>query len=205
MQFIEYRMTDIDAGGKNGRITADVLSSLRRTGKARLLYAPKVLTNSGEQATVKAVREVIYPTQFAVWGGNTNTNMVATASAPSVEPGGFETREAGVLLTVLPEMADGGSMICLTLTPGVVDEPDWKDYGGKYVDAKGKEQEAKMEMPFFHTQSLTTSISVKDGATVLLGGGMPCKDPAKVVYAFVTARRVGLDGTPLRAPPAPSK
>ena len=61
-----------------------------------------------------------------------------------------------------------------------------------------------MEMPFFHTQTVTTSISIKDGATVLLGGGMPSRDPAKVVYTFVSARRVGLDGKPLKSVAVPA-
>jgi len=111
-----------------------------------------------------------------------------------VEPSGLEVREVGVILQVMPEVTPDGSLINLTMSPQLVSEPEWKDYGAKYADSKGKEQQAKMDVPFFHAQTATTSISIKDGATLLFGGGMPSKDPTKVVYAFVTARRVGMDG-----------
>jgi general secretion pathway protein D len=155
------------------------------------------------EATVKGVTEVIYPTEFTVTPVGTNTNTTVTADGTITEPGSFETREVGVILQVLPEVTLDGSMINLTMTPQVVYEPEWKDYGGRFAGPKGKGEGAKMEVPFFHTQMVTTSISIKDGATVLLGGGMPAKDPAKVVYAFVTARRVGLDGKPLKSAAVP--
>jgi len=203
VQYVEFELADIDAIGKTGRVEQDALRSLWQKGRGKLLHAPKVVTQSGAEATVKGVREVIYPTEFTVAPVGTNTNTTVTAHETIVEPGAFETREAGVILQVLPEVTSDGGMINLTMTPQVVSEPEWKDYGGKYLDAKGKEQSVKMEVPFFHTQTVTTSISIKDGATVLLGGGMPSRDPTKVVYAFVSARRIGLDGKPLKSAATP--
>jgi type II secretory pathway component GspD/PulD (secretin) len=202
VQYSEFDLSDIDAIARQGKVIADALNALRQKGKARLVHAPRVVTQSGSEATVKGMRECIYPTAFTVVA--TSANLAAHGSVS--EPGAFETREVGVILQVLPELTPDGSMICLTLTPQVVDEPEWKDYGSTYVDSKGKEQKARMEVPFFHTSTVTTSICLKDGANVLIGGGMPSKDPSKVVYVFVMARRVGLDGKPLSFPaPEPAK
>jgi len=74
VQFVEFELADIDAIAKQGRIATDKLNALRQKGKSRLLYAPRAVTQSGSEATVKGVREVIYPTTFLVWPGGTNTN-----------------------------------------------------------------------------------------------------------------------------------
>ena len=54
-----------------------------------------------------------------------------------------------------------------------------------------------MRMPFFHTHSIQTRIAIRDGATVLFGDGTPTRDGKKIVYSFVTARLIGLDGKSL--------
>jgi hypothetical protein len=54
-----------------------------------------------------------------------------------------------------------------------------------------------MEQPFFYTLSLSTSLLVTDGQTVLAGGGMTTRDGNKIVYTFVTARLLRSNGKPL--------
>lgn len=61
-------------------------------------------------------------------------------------------------------------MINLTLTPEVVTEPDWRDYGQEYTDANGQVLRIPIEQPFFHTRSISTSIMIYNGATVVMGG-----------------------------------
>lgn len=160
-----------------------VLHLLQQSGRADVLSAPKVTTKSGTEATIKVVTEYIYPTEFTV------TPITATAAGGAgaaqivggvVEPGSFETREVGVILTVLPEVSPEGQMINLTLTPEVVSEPEWHDYGSVYRDAQGNEQRLNMQQPFFHTRTISTSIQIYNGATVVMGG-------------MITERRVGAD------------
>jgi len=175
------------------------LTALRQKGKAELLAAPKVVTQSGLEATVKGVTEMIYPTEFcAAPVAGTNTNTTATAADAVVEPGGFETREVGAILTVLATVTPESRLISLTLAPQLVFEPEWRDYGYTCTNADGSVEVVHMEQPFFHSESLQTSVLVNHTETVLLGGGMPSKDPEKVVYMFVTARLIGTDGKPLK-------
>ena len=56
------------------------------------------------------------------------------------------------------------------MTPQVVSEPEWRNYGSTYIDPNGNEQQLNMEQPFFHTRSISTSISIYNAATVVMGG-----------------------------------
>lgn len=152
-----------------------VLHLLSQKGNTDLLSAPKVTTQSGSEATMKVVTEYIYPTEFTVTGiAGADDGGVAGAGAgvvgAVVEPSGFETREVGVILSVVPEVSPEGQMINLTMTPEVVTEPVWKNYGSTYTDENGNVQQLNMEQPFFFTRSVSTSISIYNGATVVMGG-----------------------------------
>jgi general secretion pathway protein D len=148
-----------------------VLHALEQRGFADLLSAPKVTTQAGQDATIKVVTEYIYPTDFTVSPiTSTAVNGTTASNGGIVEPGGFETREVGVILNVLPDVSPEGRMINLTMTPEVVSEPEWKDYGSVFTDANGNETRLRMEQPFFHTRSVSTSISIYNGATVVMGG-----------------------------------
>jgi general secretion pathway protein D len=149
-----------------------VLHALNQRANTDLLSAPKIVTRSGNEATIKVVTEYIYPTEFRVEGlqaeGQTGT---ATTTAAVVEPTGFEMREVGVILQVLPEVSTDGQMINLVMSPRVVSEPEWRNYGSRYPDPiTGQYIELPMEQPFFPVRSVMTSISIYNGATVVMGG-----------------------------------
>ncbi len=148
-----------------------ILHAIEQKGNADLLSAPKVTTKSGAEATIKVVTEYIYPTEFTVTPITATTAAgVAAVAGGIVEPGAFETREVGVILSVMPEVSPEGQMINLTMTPEVVTEPIWRNYGSVYTDASGNTQTLNMEQPFFHTRTVTTQISIYNGATVVMGG-----------------------------------
>lgn len=149
-----------------------VLHMLQQRGHADLLSAPKVTTKSGNEATIKVVTEYIYPTEFEIkslsnlgGGGDSQIILPEGVSPFAAEPSIFETREVGVILSVLPEVSTEGQMINLNMTPKVVSEPTWHDYGLMFGDIR-----VPMEQPFFHTRSVNTSISIYNGATVVMGG-----------------------------------
>lgn len=148
-----------------------VLHALEQRGYADLLSAPKVTTQAGQEATIKVVTEYIYPTDFEVTPvTGTSPTGASTIRGGVVEPSGFETREVGVILSVLPDVSPEGRMINLTMTPEVVSEPEWKDYGSVYTDDDGNENRLSMQQPFFHSRAISTSISIYNGATVVMGG-----------------------------------
>jgi general secretion pathway protein D len=153
-----------------------ILHLLQQNGNADLLSAPKVTTRSGTEASIRVVTEYIYPTAFEVNGGQIGNNTGANANnanivqETTVTPTDFQTREVGVLLTVLPEVSPDGNMINLTMQPQVVTEPTWYQYGSTVRRADGSEMTLNMPQPFFHVRSLNTQISIYDGATVVMGG-----------------------------------
>ncbi len=144
-------------------VVLHMLSSKQNTD---LLSAPKVVAQAGFKATIKVVTEYIYPTEYDV----ELLNMIDEDGnefpvGAVVEPQNFLMREVGVILEVTPEVTPDGSMINLTLSPSVVSEPTWKNYGSILGNFQ-----LPMEQPFFPVRSLATSVQIYNGATVVMGG-----------------------------------
>ena len=152
-----------------------ILHMLSQRSNTDVLSAPKVVTKSGAEAVIKVVTEYIYPTTYEIVYPQQQTATITTGNQPMitpvVQPGGFETREVGVILQVVPEVSAEGQMINLTMNPQVVSEPDWHDYG---MDMPGLDVDhpthLPMMQPFFHIRSVSTSVSIYNGATVVMGG-----------------------------------
>ena len=115
-----------------------ILHMLSQRSDTDLLSAPKVVTQSGQQAVIKVVTEFIYPQDYDVQlQSSSSSSGHSSGSSQSailavVEPQNFTMREVGVILDVTPTYseANGGS-IDLELKPQVVDDPIWKNYGMK--------------------------------------------------------------------------
>lgn len=152
-----------------------ILHALEQKGHADLLSAPKVTTQSGREAQIKVVTEYIYPSDYTIEPGvsptlNADGSIQSAGTPPVVTPAEFQTREVGVILTVLPEVSTEGQMINLTMSPEVVTDPTWRNYGQTYTDAAGNILQIPIEQPFFHSRSIQTSILIYNGATVVMGG-----------------------------------
>ncbi len=171
-----------------------VLHMLSTKKNSDLLSAPKVVTASGREATIKVVTEYIYPTNYEVEmleSDNGDDDGGTTYAGAVVEPSDFMTREVGVILSVTPEVAPDGSRIYLRLAPSVISEPIWKNYGSEYPMSvpventviesvlgglipytryETKMAQLNMEQPFFPVRSVVTELDVYNGATVVMGG-----------------------------------
>ena len=175
-----------------------ILHMLSQRSDTDLLSAPKVVTKSGQEATIKVVTIYRYPQDYDVTIQSTSSSSSSTSVSgssgggdgkilPMVEPQNFETQDVGVILTVTPELSAEGQMINLSLTPKVISEPDWKDYGMKVPMSavmsessqslallSGSEDmnwfQVPMEQPFFKERSIDTHISIYNGATIVMGG-----------------------------------
>jgi type II secretory pathway component GspD/PulD (secretin) len=190
-QFVAFDPKDIGRLALTG-ITTDSLLALWKDGRAELLSAPRIVTQSGQQATIKGVTEYIYPTDFTVaHDGGTNASAVVGAV---VVPSSFETREVGTILEVMPEVSPDGGMINLTLSPELVLEPTWQEYGVPYTDSNGNQQEPHMPQPFFKTCHFRTSILIASGHRILITGGTPTRDGEQIIYTFIMARIIGIRG-----------
>jgi len=169
----------------NGLDVSMILRMLQSKRGTDLLSAPKVVTQNGNEATIKVVREYIYPTEYTTdpvmsSGGDSGTSVQIGAV---VTPGGFAMREVGVILQVIPEVTPDGQMINLTMAPAVVTEPTWEEYGSRIpmYDANGNVvidpttgmpmySIISMRQPIFPVRSISTKIQIYNGATVIMGG-----------------------------------
>jgi general secretion pathway protein D len=174
-----------------------ILHMLSQRSDTDLLSAPKVVTKSGQEATIKVVTIYRYPQDYDVTIQSTSSSSSSSVGGggsggdgkilPMVEPQNFETQDVGVILTVTPELSAEGQMINLSLTPKVISEPDWKDYGMKVPMSAVMSESAQtmamvtgsddmnwfqvpMEQPFFKERSIDTHISIYNGATIVMGG-----------------------------------
>ena len=155
-----------------------VVHALDQNGHSDLLSAPRVTTRSGVNAQIQVVQEIIYPTEFEVTQP-TIQGEGALVTPPTVTPGGFETRETGVILNVTPTVGPDGYTIDLTLIPEVAELVDWLQYGSAITlpetDALGNHTGDRtytynIPQPVFHSRNVTTSIVIWDGQTVVMGG-----------------------------------
>jgi type II secretory pathway component GspD/PulD (secretin) len=203
--FVAFENADIETiamSAPTGIVDQASLFELRRKGKGQLLFAPKFVTQSGAEATVKGVTEHIYPTEFTVEPivgyASGNTKGSPQPIGLGVEPGGFETREVGIIMTVLPEVSREGSLITLTLAPEAVYDPEWEDFGWTSHGPDGTKTHHQMRQPFFHTQSVSTTVNVYGGKPLVISGGMMDRERTKMIYIFLTARLISPAGEAIR-------
>ena len=174
-----------------------ILHMLSQRSDTDLLSAPKVVTKSGQEATIKVVTIYRYPQDYDVTiqstSSSSSSSITGTGSGsdgkilPMVEPQNFETQEVGVILTCTPDVSAEGQMINLQLTPKVIGEPTWRDYGMKVPMSSVMSSTAQamalasgnddmqwftvpMEQPFFKERSIDTHVSIYNGATIVMGG-----------------------------------
>ena len=156
-----------------------VIQALSQKHSADVLSAPKITTISGNAAQIKVVQEFIYPTSYAA-------PQVAESSVTPAIPSDFKTRDVGVLLNVTPSVGADGYTINLTLVPEVSEFLGFLDYspgnsvailnsgsntgGGGGGSSGNITVQNIIKQPLFASRTLTTSVVVWDGQTVVLGG-----------------------------------
>jgi len=167
-----------------------VIRALNQKKGVDLLSAPSVTTKSGQRAIIEVVRELRYPISFTapqvpsvnLPSGGTNNVAILSAVTPTT-PQTFETRNTGVTLEVEPIVGGDATTIDLNLIPQVVEFEGFINYGspifginpnlisGTTVPQVLLTQNV-INQPVFSTRKVTTSVSVYDGQTVVLGGLM---------------------------------
>jgi Flp pilus assembly secretin CpaC len=187
MQIHAFRTADIERLRLAEGMSLESLTALRQKGKSRLVASATALAKSGEEAIVKAVQEVIYPTEL-VTDIQTGSNGTMRSAAHVMMPGNFTMRETGMILQVIPAVMQNGTMINLTLKPEWVTLEGWAS--SPAVIASGWTHRTRSyKQPVFGVTSFETQAAVKDGETILLGS---CSTPdgAWVQAGFLTARFV---------------
>jgi general secretion pathway protein D len=168
-----------------------VIRALNQKKGVDLLSAPKVTTKSGQRAIIEVVREFRYPSTFtppqvpSIAGGSTGINQTLPVVVTPTTPQTWETRNTGVTLEVEPVVGENATTIDLNLVPQVVEFEGFINYGSP-INAVGVNTiggaistsvpvlltQNVINQPVFSTRKVTTSVSVYDGQTVVLGGLM---------------------------------
>jgi general secretion pathway protein D len=166
-----------------------VIRALNQKKGIDLLSAPRVTTKSGQRAVIEIVREFRYATQFtppqvpSITGGGGGTGTVSISVVTPTTPTAFETRNTGVTLEVEPVVGPDGVTIDLNLVPQVVEFEGFVNYGSPIfginpsiltnaLNSQVLLTQNVINQPIFSTRKVTTSVSVYDGSTVVLGGLM---------------------------------
>lgn len=176
------------AGVLSGAEYSVLMLALDQKKGVDLLSAPRVTTKSGQRATIEVIREFIYPTEFqppqipTTVGGGNGGGITITPITPTT-PTGFTTRNTGVTLEVEPQVGPDGYTIDLNMVPQVVEFEGFINYGSPIYSVNPSIflnplatnvllTENTINQPIFSTRKVTTSVTVWDGQTVVLGGLM---------------------------------
>jgi len=147
-----------------------------------LMAAPKVVTKSGQQAEIKIIRDFMYPDPNSITPPTVDPNIsqlpgggqyrLVTPSTPST----FKSETVGVILTVNPSVFQDNQLIDLKLTPLVREFEGFINYGSPInaVDLNSgqsvKQTDNFINTPVFSVRQMSTSVTVPDKQTVMLGG-----------------------------------
>jgi Type II secretory pathway, component PulD len=168
-----------------------VIRALNQKKGIDLLSAPKVTTKSGQRAIIEVVREFRYPRTYtppqvpSIGTTTTAGSQVVPVVVTPTTPQDWETRNTGVTLEVEPVVGGDATTIDLNLVPQVVEFEGFINYGSP-ISAVGVNTiggaistsvpvvltQNVINQPVFSTRKVTTSVSVYDGQTVVLGGLM---------------------------------
>ena len=170
-----------------------VIRALNQKKGIDLMAAPHVTTKNGAKATIKIVDEFIYPTQYAppqIPTSTVSTNSYSSGLRqipPSITPSfpnAWTSKNLGVTLEAKPTITPDHKMIALELHPQITDFDGFINYGtpintvGYNVTATNMSASPFSEtlttntinQPVFTVREVNTSVMVKDGQTVIIGG-----------------------------------
>ena len=162
------RMSVNSAGSK----PLDVLiSALDQTTGTDVLSAPRVVTQSGKKATIRAGELHYFPETYEV-GGNEGTII----HAKYVD---FTEKLLGVELEVTPKV--DGDQISMALNPKVSELLGWQTYSIAAANSAYSTWQGLMRaiyshdavtarLPIFKRREIKTEVTIADGATMGMGG-----------------------------------
>ena len=151
----------------------------RKKGKSRQVASATALTKSGGAAIVKAVLEILYPSELRTDCGQEESTVLM--------PSSFAMREVGMTLQVMPELVTpDGSHIRLTVKPQWVTLDGWKTYPST-LGAGWASKTLPFRQPVFGLTSFEAQTLVEAGKTVLLGSSST-PDGKWVHVGFLTVK-----------------
>ena len=168
-----------------------IIRALERSSGSDLLSAPKIVTKSGETATIHVGEIHYYPTAFDV--------VIERYAQASLVPLDYEEERTGVMLEVTPELDTENGTINLKLAPEIRELAGFNEQhiatlwpfftggnnnaftisstnlsGGDLQNILGTSQKQADRLfarrPVFKTRKINTAVTIEDGSTIAMGG-----------------------------------
>lgn len=142
------------------------LKALEQKGKVNLLNAPRITTTSGQMANIQVIRTFPYAsaakrTQVEI---ETITLGVTTKAIYPIETYDIEEEITGITLEVTPIVAENSDIITMDIHPEVTKL-------SRQVDITGSDEfPADLGWPIIDTRTAQTSVMVRSGQTIIIGG-----------------------------------
>lgn len=182
-----YNGTFSSTFGIGGYDVNVLITALEQTTGSDLMAAPSVTVKDSQQATIKIVQLLRYPTSYSAiqsqvsssggnWGGTNNNGGGGGGASVAITAGtpqDFEIQEVGISLGVTPTVQADGESIELDLEPKITEFEGFVEYGGTSVaviNTTTVTVPSGFYQPIFSVREVKTKVTVYDGATVVLGG-----------------------------------
>ena len=139
------------------------LRGLEGSDKATLVSAPSVTTLSGQMANIELAMTAPYASEV-------NLTDTGSSSFGQYQTYEVEEKKTGVFLEVTPSVAEGGNIITLDLHPEV------SVVTRKVSLSESKQFPEYLGWPIIDTRSTQTTVVVRSGQTIVMGGLMNDKE-----------------------------
>lgn len=162
----------------HGNTVSLMIRALEQQTGSDLMSAPKVTVLSGKTAEIVVAQEMRYPESYGEThsevgsGSSLNSSTSAGVTITAGTPRDFVTRNVGVEMKVTPTVEEDGC-ISLQLEPKVTEFEGFVEYGGMSVAVSAGATvtvPSGFYQPVFSTREIRTEVTVRDGATVVMGG-----------------------------------
>ena len=161
----------IDLSYTGGTAFDMVISALDQSSGADVLSAPRVVTKSGEKASIRVGERHFFPEVFE--------GAAEAATMLSVAYEDFKETLLGVELSVTPEV--DGNQIELGLNPRIVELAGWQEFqmapaNSIYnhrqdnVGQRYRHDPVVARLPVLKNREIETNVRIADGSTIGMGG-----------------------------------
>lgn len=156
------------------------INAVSQNSRVETLSAPKLITSNGNEAKIQLSRSYYFPEDWEEPELETSGDFT-TVTAPVPEWGDAGT-DVGIILSVRPQVDPNNSDITLELHPKVVSyigqTDDTVKISGGYINFQDNVPQYietwsnvyNVWMPILGERQLDTTVKVKDGETLVLGG-----------------------------------
>jgi hypothetical protein len=188
LQIHAFTTEDIEKLRLSDDLSIEALMALRKKGKAKQVASASVVTKSGQEAVIKSVQEVIYPTKMLTEVDQTEGPIALESDPQALVPGNFTTQEIGMTLQVVPEIAvTDQTFVNVVLKATWRSLEGWKSYPAD-IEKGLMCKRLGFRQPVVRTTSFDSQTLTQNDKTVLLWSSST-PDGKWVHVGFLTAKK----------------